>query len=166
MVLIAKAMMALVAPVLTYTVDEVLDYAPAIVKGEMNSVFDLLYEELPEFETSLDDSLLIEARGRFSESVDRLKKEKIIKSTLELEIVGDLSIFAIKKREDLEDWFVVSAIKEVSEEEQLGSFEIDGKIFGVHRAQKAKCPRCWKYTSISEEEVCERCAKVVSTIEA
>ena len=48
MVLMAKAMMALVAPVLTYTIDEVLDYAPTIVKGDMESVFDLVYEALPD----------------------------------------------------------------------------------------------------------------------
>ncbi len=38
---ISKAMLGLVAPVLTYTVDEILEYAPALFKGEMQSVFDL-----------------------------------------------------------------------------------------------------------------------------
>jgi isoleucyl-tRNA synthetase len=162
MVVMAKAMMALVAPVLTYTIDEVLDYAPAIVKGDMKNVFDLVYEELPVVEPSFNDTLLVEARGKFSESIDKLKKEKVIKSTLELEIIGDASRFDINNRQDLEDWFVVSAIKEASEQEQLGSFEVDGKTFTVHRAEKEKCPRCWKFTSNSEEEACERCAEVVA----
>ncbi len=165
MVLIARAMMALVAPVLTYTVDEVLDYAPDIVKGEMTSVFDLVYEPIPEMEEVFDDRLLIEARGKFSELNDRLKKEKIIKSTLELELVGDASIFSIANRQDLEDWFVVSAMVEDSDQEQLGSFEVAGQTFKVHRASKEKCPRCWKFTSESEEKPCQRCAEVVAGLE-
>jgi isoleucyl-tRNA synthetase len=166
MVLMAKSMMALVAPVFAYTVDEVLDYAPAIVKGEMESVFDLVYEALPDVGETFDDALLVEARGKFSESIDKLKKEKIIKATLELEIVGDASLFPIENAKDLEDWFVVSAIKPSSTTEQLGSFEVDGKTFTVHRAEASKCPRCWRFTSTSEECACERCAEVVGTIEA
>jgi isoleucyl-tRNA synthetase len=90
-----------------------------------------------------------------------LKKEKIIKSTLELEIAGDMSILPIKDTKDLEDWFVVSAMKSSSEGEQVASFEVEGKIFTVHKATAAKCPRCWRFTSTSEECACERCAKVV-----
>jgi len=165
MVLISRAMMALVAPVLTYTVDEVLDYAPDIVKGEMKSVFDLVYEPIPKMGEVFDDRVLIEARGKFSELNDRLKKEKIIKSTLELELVGDASLFSIQNRQDLEDWFVVSSLVADSTQEQLGSFEVDGYTFGVHRASQAKCPRCWKFTSKSEDKPCQRCADVVASLE-
>jgi len=166
MVLMSKAMMALVAPVLTYTIDEVLDYAPAIVKGDMESVFDLVYEELPDVGAVFDDKLLIEARAKFSESIDKLKKEKLIKSTLELEIVGDASAFEIKDSKNLEDWFIVSALRTESSSEEVGAFELDGMKFTVHKAQKVKCPRCWRFTSDSEEEACERCAEVVGTLEA
>jgi isoleucyl-tRNA synthetase len=166
MVLMSKAMMALVAPVLTYTIDEVLDYAPPIVKGDMESVFDLVYEELPDVGVVFEDKLLIEARAKFSESIDKLKKEKLIKSTLELEIVGDASGFEIKDSKNLEDWFIVSALRSESSSEEVGAFELDGMKFTVHKAQKAKCPRCWRFTSDSEEEACERCAEVVGTLEA
>jgi len=161
MVLISKAMMALVAPVLTYTIDEVLDYAPTIVKGDMENVFDLVYEALPEVGGTFDDSLLVEARGKFSESIDKLKKEKLIKSTLELEIAGDASKFEIKEAKNLEDWFMVSGIKASCGGEQVGTFEIEGAIFTVHKAEAAKCPRCWRFTSVDEEHACERCAEVV-----
>jgi len=162
MTVIAKSMMALVAPVLTYTIDEVLDYAPDILKGDIKSVFDLVYEELPAIEDSFDDKNLIEARAKFSESIDRLKKEKLIKSTLELEIAGDISIFGIKDSKNLADWFIVSDIQTLSNGEEVGSFEVDGIKFTVHKAQKAKCPRCWRYTSNSEDEACDRCKEVVA----
>ncbi|HQR73106.1 MAG TPA: isoleucine--tRNA ligase [Sulfurovum sp.] len=159
---IAKAMLGLVAPVLTYTVDEILEYAPALFKGEMQSVFDLVYVEVPEVTASFDDAMLSVAREKFSEAVDKLKKEKVIKSTLEVEIVGDISAFAIDEAKNLEDWFVVSGMKSSSLAEQLASFEVEEKTFTVHKASGAKCPRCWRFTSVSENCACERCAKVVA----
>jgi isoleucyl-tRNA synthetase len=162
MVLIAKAMMALVAPVLTYTIDEILDYAPAIIKGDMESVFDLVYEEIPKVEATFNDALLLEARDRLSELTDKLKKEKLIKSALELEIVGDITLFEIEDSKNLEDWFIVSGLKESSDGEEVGSFELDGKTFTIHKALLEKCPRCWRFVSDSEESACPRCAEVVA----
>ena len=161
MALISKAMLGLVAPVLTYTADEILEYAPTIFKGDMENVFDLVYEEVPEVAASFDDATLLEAREKFSEAIDSLKKEKVIKATLELEIAGERSMLPISDDKDLEDWFVVSAVKESSEGEKITSFEVEGKMFTVHKASMAKCPRCWRYTSASEECLCERCEKMV-----
>ena len=127
----------------------------------MENVFDLIYLEVPEIESSFDDAVLLEARVKFSEAVDKLKKEKLMKSTLEVEIAGDMSIFAISDSKDLEDWFVVSAMKASSDAEQVASFEVEGKTFTVHKATAAKCPRCWRFTSTAEDCACERCAKVV-----
>ena len=62
----------------------------------------------------------------------------------------------------MEDWFVVSAVKAASEGEKLASFEVGGKTYAIHKATACKCPRCWKFVSHSEEEVCDRCAEVVS----
>jgi len=159
---IAKAMLGLVAPVLTYTADEILEYAPALFKGDIENVFDLVYVAVPEVEKSFEDNVLIAAREKFSEAIDSLKKEKVIKATLELEIAGDMSILPINESKDLEDWFVVSAMKSSSEGEQVASFEVDGKIFTVHKATASKCPRCWRFTSSSDACACERCAKVVA----
>jgi len=162
MALISKTMLALIAPVLTYTADEILDYAPAIFKGDIESVFDLVYQEIPEVDSSFNDTLLIEAREKFSEAVDKLKKSKIIKSTLEVEIAGDLSKFDIKESKDLEDWFVVSSLNGESKGEELASFEVDGTTYIIQKATKSKCPRCWRYASKDEESACERCEEVVS----
>ncbi len=162
MLRIAKAMLGLVAPVITYTADEILEYAPAIFKGEMESIFDLVYEEVPAVASAFDDTILLEAREKFSEAIDSLKKEKIIKATLELEIAGERALFPITNEKDLEDWFVVSAVKEASEGEQVASFEVEGKTFTVHKATAHKCPRCWRFSSKAEDELCERCAEVVA----
>ncbi|MGC9350412.1 MAG: isoleucine--tRNA ligase [Sulfurovum sp.] len=160
MALIAKSMLGLVAPVLTYTADEILEYAPKIFKGDMENIFDLVYETLPVVDAPFDISSLMEIREGFYEEVDKLRKEKIIKATLELELVGDIEGF--KSEKDMEDWFVVSAVKSESEGVKLASFEVDGKTYSIHKATAHKCPRCWKFVSESEEEACARCAEVVS----
>jgi len=160
MLLISKAMLGLIAPILTYTADEILEYAPKVLREDMNSIFDLEYRELPKVE-SIDDKVLIEAREKFSEIIDRLKKDKVIKSTLEVEIVGDISIFPLKGK-DLEDWFIVSELKEESNGESLGEFNIEDKIFKVIKASKYKCPRCWRFKSESEDKLCDRCEEVVN----
>ena len=46
MAIITKALLPLIAPTLTYTVDEVMDYAPKIIKGEAKDAFDLVYEPI------------------------------------------------------------------------------------------------------------------------
>ncbi len=162
MALISKAMLGLIAPILTYTVDEILDYAPAILKGEMESVFDLIYEPIPKIKAPFDDTLLIEGRERFAEAIDKLKKEKLIKSTLEVEIAGDISIFPLTDSKDLEDWFIVSALKSNCSGEEIASFQINNQKFTIHRASKTKCPRCWRYASENQDQVCNRCSKVIA----
>ena len=162
MAVISKSMLGLIAPVLTYTADEILDHAPAIFKGEMKSIFDLVYEAVPEVSEGFDDASLIVVREAFYEEVDRLKKEKVIKSTLELEIAGEVEEFALSESKDLEDWFVVSAVKPVSEGQELTRFEAEGKTFSVHKATAHKCPRCWRFTAAAEGQLCDRCDKVVN----
>ncbi len=38
-------MLVVLAPILTYTIDEVLEYAPKIVKDDAEDVFDLVKKE-------------------------------------------------------------------------------------------------------------------------
>jgi isoleucyl-tRNA synthetase len=162
MFLISRSMLALIAPILTYTADEILEYAPTLFRGDMESIFDLVYTELPIVKESFDDEKLLIARERFSEAVDRLKKEKIIKSTLELEIAGAVEQFDIGDDKDLEDWFVVSALKSHSKGEEIASFEIDDRVYTIHKATRSKCPRCWRFASIDEDSICPRCTEVVN----
>ena len=162
MYFIAKSMLALVAPVLTYTADEAIEHAPQIFKKELNDIFDLEYQPLPKIESSLNSDLLVSARESFFEAIDRLKKEKLIRTTLELAIVGDSSIFGLEEAKNLEDWFGVSAFEDSSSEEPLASFEVDGKSYSIVKASGHKCPRCWRFTSEAEDMLCARCSEVVA----
>ncbi len=162
MALIADRMLALLAPILTYTADEIIEYAPAVIKKDKESVFDLVYEPLKSYKSNLDEETLIAVREAFYEEIDRLKKEKIIKSTLELELGGDVNILKMNNPKDLEDWFVVSGICLECEGEKIGEFEAVDKSFTIHRAKGYKCPRCWRFTAKEEDCLCDRCQEVMN----
>ncbi len=53
----------------------------------MQKIFLILKNtNLPDVKSSINDELFLEAKEKFSEIKDALSKEKVIKSTLELEI--------------------------------------------------------------------------------
>ena len=74
--LITRRLLALIAPTLTYTVDEILEFAPKIIKEDLNDVFDILYKNLDEVEVDFDTKYMMEAREKFFEIIDGLKKRK------------------------------------------------------------------------------------------
>ena len=116
----------------------------------------------PEKRSEIKDELFVEAKEKFSEIKDALSKEKIIKSTLELEIVTDNKEFLALDEVESSDWFLVSKLSKItSSKELLGSFKLEDIEFKVYKASGHKCPRCWKYTSTKEETLCSRCEEVV-----
>ena len=155
-----QTMLGLVAPILTYTCDEVYEFLPAFIKGQGEDIFDFTAKPIPEVSTDLKTKELQEGRVKFYEIVDGLKKEKVLKSTLELEIQTDHTSIMALDQKDREDWFVVSDISTSAKGEKLGSFDIEGISFSIHKASQAKCPRCWKFQSNDEESLCSRCDAV------
>ena len=163
MALITKTLLLLMAPVLTYTCDEIIEHSPAVIKGEAESIFDFIYEPITTGESSFNAPYMTKAREGFGSIIDGLKKEKIIKSTLELVIYTESKITLDMNKTDAEDWFVVSGIYEDKpEEEILGSFKVDEDTFTIAKATAHKCPRCWKFQAESEDTTCKRCEEVVS----
>jgi isoleucyl-tRNA synthetase len=162
MAMITKSLLLLMAPILTYTADEIIENAPSIIKGDAEDIFAFTYEALEGGACDFDGAFMSKAREHFGVVVDGLKKEKIIKSTLELVIATDsqkvLSIASV----DAEDWFVVSRVFAGDVAEALGHFEVDGAKFVVAKATEHKCPRCWKYHSVDEETPCPRCQSVLN----
>jgi len=161
MALIAKSMLGLVAPVLTYTADEILDFATPLIKGDAKNIFDFSYIPLPDLQSSPDMTKLLSVRDAFYIEIDKLKKEKIIKSGLEVELISNTS-WSIESQKDLEDWFVVSGVKKESKGDILASFEIEGEKFDIFRASEHKCPRCWRYQATNEDTLCARCSEVLA----
>jgi len=159
MCMIVKRLLIIIAPVLTYTADEAISHAPAVLKKD--SIFDYEYQEFKEFDltTSITDKVL-EIRRKFGEVVDNLKKEKVIKSTLELNLCTSDS--DLLDDSDLVDFFVVSDITTDSCGEKVGEIEFEGITYELRVATKSKCPRCWRYLAENENELCDRCREVVN----
>jgi isoleucyl-tRNA synthetase len=161
MAIITKSLLLLMAPILTYTADEIIEHAPKIIKGDATSIFDMTYSDITKPNSNFDGKYMTKAREGFGSIVDALKKEKVIKSTLELVIYTDSKTVLNIDAVDAEDWFVVSGISDKKPDAKLGSFDIDGDSFIISKATMHKCPRCWKYQSKSQDTTCQRCARVL-----
>lgn len=160
--LIARRMLALIAPTLTYTVDEILEYAPSIIKEDAKDVFDLVYKPLQSVEVDFDTEYMMEAREKFFEIIDNLKKEKTIKSTLELIVVTKSAKISKLNPTDSEDWFTASGVVTEAKGEEFGTFVVGDDTFKILRASGHKCPRCWKYNASEEDGLCPRCESVIN----
>ena len=161
MAIITKALVTLVAPILTYTADEIIESAPAVIKGSAADIFDMRYEGVEAVASLFNEPAMMKVREGFYEIVDALKKEKKIKSTLELAICTTSSLFEEMEAIEAEDWFVVSEVSAAPVAETFGTFEVEGESYIIGKARKAKCPRCWKFHAESEEVCCPRCAEVL-----
>ncbi len=162
MAMIAKTFLTTLAPVLTYTMNELVQHAPKVITDGAESIFDMPKYKLPEIELKLNEEHLLNAKSKFAEIKDKLNKEKVIKSTLELVVYTNSEDILALDKTVAEDWFVVSKIVLEKQSESLGTFEVDGKEFEVYKANEHKCPRCWKFRSSQEDALCSRCDEVVN----
>ncbi len=159
--LITRALLPLIAPTLTYTIDEVMQFAPNIIKEGKEDVFDLIYKPI-EFDDFIEfDEILIKSREKFFELIDALKKDKIIKSTLELVLETSSNEILSNDILGVADWYMVSDVDTLQSGQALAEFKINDEIFRLVKSSKHKCPRCWKFNAKEPDELCPRCAKVM-----
>ncbi len=161
MAMISTKLLELLAPILTYTVDETIEYAPKVIKQDYMDVFDMRYSPLVSTNSEFDATYFKEAREKFFEIVDELKKEKKIKSTLELVLQTTSQKVSQLDKSDAEDWWMVSKVISHDEDGELATFEVSEDSFKILYANKAKCPRCWKHRSRDEESICPRCKEAL-----
>ena len=162
MAMIAKSLIVTLSPILTYTSNELLSYAPLVVTDGIKDIFEFKKYIIPTIESDVNFTLLNEMKEKFNESIESLKKDKVIKSTLELVINTTSSELDKLTSTEAEDWFVVSKIIHHSEDNILATFKIENNIFEIYKASKAKCPRCWKYRAKDEQSLCKRCESAVN----
>lgn len=167
---IANRILHILAPFLTYTIDEALEFASEVIKGEAKNVFELLPLEFPDLESysfnAKEFEFVLQLRNLFNESVDKLKKEKVIKSSLELELVLDSKLANMQNL--ITDFLMVSHCrclnnKDISSSDCKTLFDIALEDYRFHafKATKHKCPRCWQFKSESLDSLCARCSNVI-----
>ena len=75
---------------------------------------------------------------------------------------------------DLEDWFTASYVSVVKKNSpyqnmanslgrDLGFIPLNSKeMIFIRKIDKHKCPRCWKYKTNQEEDLCHRCNEALN----
>ncbi|MBN2781608.1 MAG: isoleucine--tRNA ligase [Campylobacterales bacterium] len=162
MAIIVKQMLTLMAPIITYTCDEIVENAPAIIKQDAEDIFDFVYEPMEKVESNFNGEYMKKARFGFGSAIDALKKDKTIKATLELVIATNSTKVLELDATEAEDWFVVSGVREDVDGDELARFTVEDNQFIIYKATEHKCPRCWKFSAKSEGSTCPRCSEVLA----
>jgi len=172
MFIILKSMTQLLAPILTFTAEEVWAAMPGW-KGKEASVHMTQFPELNNqyINAELGErwKTMIDAKAEIARAIEQARKEKVIGHSLDarvsLALPEKLRAFMENHLEDLRALLIVSQVQLV-DEKAIGkpylSEEIKGLAVGVEKARGVKCERCWIYSEsvgLNKEHpaVCDRC---------
>lgn len=174
MVLLAQRLLHFIAPVLTYTANEAFNHASSAIKGGGKDIFELkrfACKDRYNVNLDVDFALLLNVRESFGEALDSLKKQKSIKSSLEVEIVYCEDSLLPKDFTLLDKWLIVSRVyadktlKQVATNaDVLAHFSVEEHSFAICKAQKGRCERCWQFIVEENGALCERCSAVVAAL--
>ncbi len=170
---IAEALTRLIAPILSFTADEVWGYLPKVA-GRETSVHLALFPDLAdivpgsEAELEADWERLLQVRTEVLFLLERLRAEKTIGKALEAEVnlvaePGSADERLLLKYEgSLAELFNVSKVT-VSQ----SSLNLDA-MFAM-KSEQPKCERCWRYVEEVGRDhrfptVCLRCADALEEI--
>ena len=181
---IGEALVRLLAPIMSFTAEEVWDYLPKSVERSESvhlALFpraeDILGEALslassPEAEASSQDwTTLRSVRDEVLKALEEARNNKLIGTGLEAQVTVTAAdpIYSVLSRHagQLRYLFIVSAVTLV----QGSGNGTGGAHVEVKKADGLKCERCWNYsTRVGEDKayptVCERCSAVLKELEA
>ena len=169
------------APVLSFTAEEVFRFLPDALKPAVPTVFALQQSHapgysMPEAERAAWDTLLA-VRGEVSRSLEPLRKEGVIGHGLDSRVTLYADEALAKTLEglgtDLRSVFIVSqfAIQPLADApaNAVVAVEVPGLSIGVEKALGEKCERCWIYSEDLNVDVafpctCRRCADVLQEL--
>ena len=180
---IADALVRVVAPIMSFTTDEVWTHLPNPSLRE-KSVHLARFVSPVALRTGLSTAhvqrlpnwpRLIALREEVLKALEVARQEKFIGGSLEARVVlgvsGDVRALAEEYREFLRYLFIVSQV-EISTEAVAGSNPtgIDGLNVKIEKALGQKCDRCWNFSEqvgidARYPTVCERCAAALKEIE-
>lgn len=174
---IADALARLLAPVLSFTADEIWENLPEVKRGDGSLPPSVHLAEFPVIGVNGDKGLrdrwarLYEVRDDVLRALEEARVSKIIGGSLEahvrLEAKRDTFDLLEQYRDDLRYIFIVSQVSLAL----LGEDEPDSLRVRVERASGKKCERCWNYSERVGEfarypGACERCVEALAEIEA
>jgi isoleucyl-tRNA synthetase len=169
---IAEVMMRLLAPILTFTAEEVWLALPDY-RGKAGSVHLTQFPAVNDryIQPALAETwkTLIAVKGEVAKVIEAARQNKVLGHSLDAAVTiaapEKLRDLLAAHHEDLRALLIVSDILIVDETEigeAYRSAEMAGLMVGVSRAKGEKCHRCWIYsetvgTSAEHPALCERC---------
>ena len=177
---IGEALVRLLAPIMTFTCEEVWKYLPQVASREQSvhlAQFPAAGEILGDKASDKNEAQekdwtsLRGVRDEVLKALEAARNEKLIGTGLEAQVLitaSDLVYSLLKRYEDqLRYIFIVSQVHLAQGAGNgTGSMHID-----VKKADGAKCDRCWNYSvHVGEDKdyptVCERCSAVLKELES
>lgn len=166
MYIILSGLTRLVAPIITFTADEIWQELPAKDGDDKRNV---VFNTMPEpvgisIDTAKWDKIHA-IRDDVLVALEKKRNEKVIGKSLEAKVV-------LHTNEDLSDIlpelakaFIVSQV-ELADGEGEFSGNVEGLTITVEKASGEKCSRCWTYSDTvgkneTHPELCARCARVI-----
>ncbi|MGC2645279.1 MAG: isoleucine--tRNA ligase [Candidatus Sulfotelmatobacter sp.] len=174
---IGEALVRLLAPIMSFTSEEVWDYLPKIDAREPSvhlelfpSAGEILGESSVKDGGNNDDWTTLRAvRDEVLKALEEARNNKLIGTGLEAQVIVAASepVYTVLSRhaDQLRYLFIVSAVSLVQ-----GSGNGTGGVHvEVKKADGLKCERCWNYSiHVGEDKnyptVCERCSAVLKEI--
>ncbi|MCO6544691.1 MAG: isoleucine--tRNA ligase [Gilliamella sp.] len=167
---IAQAMVRWIAPILSFTADEIWQYLPIADKQEFvfeDEWYTALFT-LPESEALNSEywAQILAIRSEVNKVLEQGRNDKVIGGTLEAAVTlyADKDIAATLAKLENELRFVLltsqASVKPLQEApENVVQSDIQGLKIELAKAQGDKCPRCWHYTVDNEptSHLCKRC---------
>ena len=166
---ILLVMTKLMAPILSFTADEIWRMLPEAAHRGAGSV---QLASFPDVEASWNnDELgkkwekLLAYRTRVQGVLEERRREKVIGSSLEahVQLDADLATYEFLRgyERDLSTVFIVSQVSLVRTESTQGDLQIT-----VTKSQAAKCERCWNYRAavghdLTHPTLCDRCVEAI-----
>ena len=178
---ILSALIRLMAPILAFTAEEVWNEFQNRA-GNQSSVHLTCFPDTIEGVTLTKEQRsqwndMLALRQEASKALEEARASKAIGSSLEAKLIISGPTDFIQKVQDMEDregFFIVSQVELESKNIEAKASDDADPLVGVEvavvRAQGAKCPRCWIWSSnIGTDsrypDVCPRCATVLVEVE-
>jgi isoleucyl-tRNA synthetase len=178
---IGEALVCLLAPIMSFTCDEVWQYLPA-VPGRLPSVHlakfphasDILGNSVPleDARQAEDWKTLLAVRNEVLKALEEARQNKLIGgANLEAQVTVAAAEPAFSMLARYKEWlrylFIVSS---VTLEPAASGNGAAGMSVLVNKAEGTKCERCWNYsTHVGEDAVyptvCERCSTVLKELD-
>ena len=171
---ILSAVTRLIAPIMSFTADEIWGYIPHSSSDNAKSVF---LNDMPEKSgIKIDDEftakwdLIAELREDVKKALEIKRADKVIGKSLEADVIlyadEDKREAISKFVKELPEIFIVSKV-ELKDGEGEFKGELDGVTVDVIKATGEKCERCWKFsesvgTHNDHPTLCDRCHSVIT----